>query len=196
MEVDNYAVALEIKDCDTKEKRYGSQIQVVETFRLFRVLTVVLEAIANDNEEGKDEEYVGSHRYIGQVLERTQPADGNQNESCDQDVQALHVALVLLGLEADDLVHLLTDKDEVSHAEAKLRCQDIEVNELATGWTQNFTTKLTVIRNRVLALSDCSNLQLHGVDCHKTNQDHEHDTTEDANFLEARRRRKDSDTDE
>ena len=92
---------------------------------------MILNAVADDDEQGEDEEDVRGHRNIGKVLERAQPADRDQHKCCHHYVQAFHVALVLLRLKANHLVHLLADKYQVSDGEAQLTRHDVKVDEFA-----------------------------------------------------------------
>lgn len=93
------------------------------------MITVVVEAVDDNDKQGEDEEYVWGHRHIGEILEGPEPADGDQNEGGDEDIQTLYVALVVKGLEADHLVHLLPDEDQVRDTKPDLRCHDVEINK-------------------------------------------------------------------
>ena len=93
---------------------------------------MIIEAVDDDDEEGKNEEDVGCHRDVGQILEWSEPANWDQDEWCDEDVEAFDVTLVVESLEADYLIHLLANKDQVSYAKANLWTQNVEVDELAS----------------------------------------------------------------
>jgi len=60
---------------------------------------------------GEGQENVGSHRDIGKVLEGAEPADWYQNQGSDVNVQSFIVTVLVKGFKADNLVHLLTDKN-------------------------------------------------------------------------------------
>ena len=75
------------------------------------MLAMILEARANDNEQCKDQENVGSHGNVGQVFEGAQPTNWDQDKGCDKYVQSFDVTLVIERLKADNLVHLLPNKD-------------------------------------------------------------------------------------
>ncbi len=93
---------------------------------------MVIEAVDDDDKESKDEEDVGCHWDVGQILEWSEPADRNQDERCNEDVEAFDVTLVVESLKADHLIHLLANKDQVSYAKANLWTQYVKVDELAT----------------------------------------------------------------
>ena len=59
---------------------------------------------------GKNQEDVRGHGDVGEVLERTKPANWHQNKRSNEDIKTLLVTHVVERLEADDLVHLLADK--------------------------------------------------------------------------------------
>jgi len=92
---------------------------------------MVVEAVDHNDKQGEDEEYVRGHRHIGEILERPEPADGDQNEGGDEDIQTFDVTLVVKGLEADNLVHLLPDKNQVSDTKPDLRCHDVEIDKFS-----------------------------------------------------------------
>ncbi len=98
---------------------------------------MVIEAVDDDDKEGEDKEDVGCHWYISQILEWSQPADRDQDEWCDEDVKAFDVTLVVESLEANHLIHLLANKDQVSYAKANLWAQNVKVDELATLFTKD-----------------------------------------------------------
>ena len=95
------------------------------------MITVVVEAVDHNDKQGEDEEYVWGHRHIGKILEGPEPAYGDQNEGGDENIQTLDVALVVKGLETDNLVHLLPDEDQVRDTKPNLRCHDVEIDEFS-----------------------------------------------------------------
>ena len=120
MQVDYNSIALKIKHRDSEKQRYCREVKVIEVLRELGVVFVVLDAVAHYHSKCKKQEDVRSHGYISQVLEGPEPANRDHNERDDAYVETLHFTLLVAGLKADHLVHLLANEEQVRDDKANL----------------------------------------------------------------------------
>ena len=109
-----------------------------------RLVDITLLAVAHDNYQGEYDGNVTEQWYIGDKLESLQPADWDKYERSQEDVNVFIIAIVLLSLNAYNLVQLFSNKYQIGNTKTKLRNCDAEIDEIFAPWTENCKAQLWI----------------------------------------------------
>lgn len=109
-----------------------------------RLFDIALLAVAHDNYQGEYDGNVTEQWYIGDKLEGLQPADWDKYERSQEDINVFIIAIVLLSLNAYNLVQLFPNKYQIGNTKTKLRNCDAEIDEIFAPWTENCKAQLRI----------------------------------------------------